>query len=223
MGYRRDTFAIGEWYHCYSRGVDRRIVYESDDDYQRFLGTLYVSNDTHATHRDNFKHLSYQDLLQLERADPLVAIGAYCLMPNHFHLLIKEIKEGGITKFMHKLGTSYTMYFNIKNDREGNLFVKPFRSKHVADDRYFRRVAQYIHLNAAELCEPHWKEGRVRSIKLLEKTILAHGFSSLPEYCGAKRFERDILDKDAFELLQEGLPSLSEVLSETADYYATLR
>ena len=81
---------------------------------------------------------------------------AYCLMPNHFHLLLQDALPagGGISKFMQKVGTAYTMYFNASRERAGNLFVKPFRSKHVSDDRYFKRVAQYIHFNPIELMEP---------------------------------------------------------------------
>jgi putative transposase len=223
MGYRRDQFGVGEWYHCYSRGVDKRTVFESDEDYERFLQSLYVSNEAGPTNRDNFKHLPHHRILELQRETPLVAIGTYSLMPNHFHLLLKEITEGGITRFMHKVGTSYTMYFNIKNERTGNLFVKPFRSRHVSDDRYFRRVAQYIHLNAAELFEPGWKEGSVRSMHSLEKKIRAYRFSSYMDYLSLSRPEKRILDNDAFDLLQDGLPLLSDVLSESVEYHANLK
>ena len=223
MGYRRGRLGVGEWYHCYSRGVDGRTTFESDADYERFLQTLYVSNEVGSTNRDNFKHLPHHLILELQRETPLVAVGAYSLMPNHFHLLLKEISEGGITRFMHKVGTSYTMYFNIKNERTGNLFVKPFRSRHVSDDRYFRRAAQYIHLNAAELFEPGWKEGSVRSMHSLEKKIRAYRFSSYVDYLISPRPEKRILDTDALNLLKDGLPPLSEVLSESREYYASLK
>ena len=151
-----------------------------------------------------------------------MAIGAYCLMPNHFHLLIKEIAEGGITKFMHRVGTSYTMYFNVKRERVGNLFVKPFRSKHVAGDIYFRRVAQYIHLNPVELFEPQWKTGVVSNGDVLERRLKKYPYSSLPEYSGAKRLESTILDQESVELLKEDAPPLNELIPEMAAYYAEL-
>jgi len=222
MAYRRTTFAPDEWYHCYNRGVDKRTVFETPRDYERFSEALYLSNSVESVARGIFQHLSHSDIMHLQREEPLIAIGAYCLIPNHFHLLIKEIVEGGISRFMHRLGTSYTMYFNIKNERTGNLFMKPFRSKHVADNRYFARVAQYIHLNPAELFEPRWKEGTVRNMETLEKNLRAFKYSSLPVYAGARETD-PILDLESVELLREELPTIdTDFLKETAAYYADI-
>jgi len=209
MAYRRTAFAPGEWYHCYTRGVEKRIVFENKDDYERFLEALYLSNSTIQTPRGNFQHLSHVEVLQLPRSDALVAIGAYCLMPNHFHLLIKEIRPGGITKFMQKVGTSYTMYFNIKRERVGGLFVTPFRSKHIHDDRYFQRVAQYIHLNPYE----------VVGLKKLRE----YRYSSFPDYYGEGRSVQTILDKEAFSLLSDTMPVVQKLVQEAKEYYATLK
>ena len=222
MAYRRVPLAPGEWYHCYSRGVDKRRVFSAVKDYERFLQALYLSNDTGATNRPNFQHLCHEAIFELPRNKQLVAVGAYCLMPNHFHLLLKEVEEGGISKFMHKLGTSYTMYFNIKNERVGNLFVKPFRSKHVGEDRYFKHVAQYIHLNPAEIYEPRWRAGIVHSFSELETHLEAYRFSSFLDYCGSGRKERTILDTDAVNLIRDAILPLKSVLAETAAYYADL-
>src|SRR3989344_1270124 len=117
MAYRRIAFAPDEWYHCYNRGVDKRTIFEEPRDYERFLEALYLSNATESIPRGTFQHLPHSEIINLERTEPIVAIGAYCLMPNHFHLLIKESVEGGISRFMHRVGTSYTMYFNIKRKR----------------------------------------------------------------------------------------------------------
>lgn len=222
MGSRREAFVFGEWYHCYSRGVDKRRTFESIRDYERFLQALYISNDAAPTNRGNFQHLKHREIFTLPRAKPVVAVGAYCLMPNHFHILIKEIEDGGITSFMRKVGTAYAMYFNTKNTRVGNLFVKPFRSKHVGDDGYFRRVAQYIHLNPVELSEPKWKEGHVRSMRALERKLAEYRFSSLPDYLGIMRSERMILDVETIDLLMDHMP-LSDILAEAAAYYAELQ
>jgi len=111
------------------------------------------------------------------------------------------------------------MYYNIKHKRVGNVFVKPFRSKHVADDVYFKHVVNYIHLNPAELYEPEWKEGRVKNIEKLEHSLRTYRFSSLADYQGIKRIERILLDPEAIDLGSNTGQSLSELLGETRDFY----
>ncbi len=222
MAYRRTPFVPGEWYHCYNRGVDKRTVFETVPDYERFLEALYLSNNIETSQRGTFYRLPHADVMHLERQEPIVAIGAYCLMPNHFHLLIKEIVEGGITKFMHRVGTSYTMYFNVKRERVGNLFVKPFRSKHIADDIYFKRVAQYIHLNPVEIFEPQWKKGVVDNTAAIEEKLKKYPYSSLPDYHGSKRLENVILDREAVKLLKEDMPPINELIPDMSTYYAEL-
>ncbi len=115
------------------------------------------------------------------------------------------------------------MYFNTLNERAGNLFVKPFRSKHVADDRYLKRVAQYIHFNPIELFEPGWKEGRVGNLAALEDTLRHYPFSSLPDYeSGNLRLESNILDAESVSLIKEDRLSLAESLTEMREYYLSL-
>ncbi len=142
-------------------------------------------------------------------------------MSNHFHILVKENVEGGISKFMHRVGTSFTKYYNLKHNRIGNVFVKPFRSKHIKDDRYYKRIAQYIHLNPAEIFEPKWKSGEVRQMDILKKQIQEYKYSSLLEYSGVKRPENSILDNGSKELLKE-LPPFSQIIDEAALYYTQL-
>lgn len=222
MAYRRDEFAVGEWYHCYSRGVDKRIVFENTSDLDRFMQTLFISNDVESAKRSNFQHMDHDRIFAIERSKPIVSIGAYSLMPNHFHILIQEVVEGGISRFMHKVGTSYTMYFNIKNKRTGNLFTKPFRSKRIADDRYFQKVAQYIHLNAAELFDRSFKKGTNRQLVKLEKQVRGYRYASFQDYCGIERAEKVILDDNAVQLIRTDLPSFQELLEEARDYYKTI-
>ena len=215
----RTPFGFREWYHCYSRGVDKRATFLDDHDYLCFLQLVYLANSDRILQRSSFSGFTHRERLQVPRGERLVAVGAYCLMPNHFHLLVQEATEGGISKFMQRLGTAYAMYFNAKYERTGNLFVKPFRSKHVNHDRYFRYVAQYIHLNAAEVYEPGWKQGRVDDIRALERNLCKFAYSSLPDYCSASRAEANLLDSSARILIAEGLPPLASVLDEAALYY----
>ena len=111
----RRPFEIGEWYHCFSRGVDKRRTLQSRTDYQRYIEILYLSNTLDPIHRSNLQNKTHLEIFEIKRGEPIVALAAYCLMPNHFHLLLREIKEGGIALFMQKVGIAYAMYFNIKN------------------------------------------------------------------------------------------------------------
>lgn len=151
-----------------------------------------------------------------------MAIGAYCLMPNHLHLLLKEIVEGGISAFMQKIGTAYSMYFNIKHEHHGVLFSKPFKSKHVADDRYLQRVAQYIHLNPVELFDANWKKRGATNLDALTPRIISYRYCSLADYCGNERPEKSILDDSVMELIGGEFSPIGEILEEMHEYYREL-
>ncbi len=222
MGYRRTPFAPNEWYHCFSRGIEGRSVFETPRDFERFQQLLYLANDTKKFDRATIRNLSHEEIFQLPRTDSLVSVGVYCLMGTHPHLLLQEKIEGGISKFMHKVGTAYTGYFNAKHKRIGNLLVKPFRSKHISDDRYLQRVAQYIHFNPAEIFEPGWKEGVVQDAKNLEQQLRNYAYASFPDYIGKNRPEVAILDQNAMELLRGSTIFLENLIAETQAYYAEL-
>ena len=219
MATRPVPFQVDEWFHSYSRGIDKRTVFESEADAERFLVLLYLANSTEEVRRDSLS-LKTDKIVVRPRGELLVSIGAYCLMPNHYHLLLKEIKEGGISRFMQKLGTAYTMYFNKKYDRVGGLFTKPFRARHVADDRYFQRVVDYIHCNPAELYEPGWKKGAVRNIDRLEQQLLQYRYSSFADYNDKKRPHATILSHDGFDTYVARTPK--KMLAEARAYYADI-
>jgi len=82
----------------------------------------------------------------------------FCLMPNHFHLIVRELKEGGISKFMQRLSDAYTKYFNIKYSRTGHLFGGKFQSIHIDQNEYLKYVSAYIHLNPRDLKQWNHKE-----------------------------------------------------------------
>ena len=212
----RAPFEFGEWYHCFSRGVDKRDVFENEYDAERFLMILYSANGTESVGLYNIEKPELKKVFETDRGKPIVAIGGYCLMPNHYHLLLKEVVDGGISSFMRKVGIAYTLYFNAKNERVGNLFVRPFRSRHIGTDRYFQRVLQYIHSNPAELYEPGWKSGNVRDIRALEKKIREYPYSSLKNYT-EKRITNPILARDGFDIADQ--PTLRRMLEDARTYY----
>ncbi|MBI5457977.1 transposase [Candidatus Kaiserbacteria bacterium] len=213
----RPPFEIEEWYHCFNRGVEKRKVFEDENDAKRFLMLLYLANGTAPIEIFNDPKPSLKKVFETDRGDPVVGVGAFCLMPNHFHLLLKETTEGGISSFMKKVGIAYVMYFNAKNERVGNLFIKPFRSRHIATDSYFQHVLQYIHCNPAELYEPGWKEGKVRSMRSLENKLLNYPYSSFASY-GERKAISPILSADGFDVANQ-LP-VSRMLEDARSYYA---
>ncbi|MSU54711.1 MAG: hypothetical protein EXS48_02685, partial [Candidatus Staskawiczbacteria bacterium] len=160
---RKDPFITGEYYHIYNRGIDKRVIFKSKKDYERFVMLLYIANsNSDSFHLDNLinrQNKKFNEILSLGKNNPLVSIGAWCLMPNHFHLLVKQEVDGGITKFMRKIGTGYSMFFNIKYERSGSLFGGPFKSKLIGiDDDYMKHLFGYTHINPIEIHFPNWKE-----------------------------------------------------------------
>jgi putative transposase len=216
----RTPFAIGEWYHCFSRGVDKRRVFECKADYERFLLSLYVGNSSKPIHISNLQNKELAHVLlddSLTSKGPIVEIGVYCLMPNHFHLMLKEIVEGGIPLFMQKVLTGYTMYFNKKNERTGALFSGTFKSRHVDTDIYAKHLISYIHFNPAELFDSRWKEGK-GNLRILEQRLPAYRYSSLSSFINPGTPERKLLGESVFELV-EGRIDFKAMLAEAHEYY----
>ncbi len=213
---RKVQFVETEYYHLYNRGVDKRIVFSSRNDYRRFLMLLYLANSEEDVRIGNtLKSTKYEDVFYRNRGEPLVAIGAFCLMPNHFHILATPLKENGITKMMLKLQTGYSMYFNTKNERAGSLFQGPFRSSHVDNDRYLKYLFSYIHLNPAKLLEPRWKE-KIRSKNNLMNFVETYLYSSYNSYLTNSHF---ITDPTKFP---KYFSSRNEVVSHIADWLTNL-
>lgn len=198
---RNVSIAPDEFYHLYNRGTDKRVIFDTDTDRDRFLALLYLCNTTEPVHIDEIRKArgstSLQSLLAIEQEEPLIDICAYCLMPNHFHLLVREKEDHGISRFMQKLMTGYTMYFNKLNERTGSLFQGKFKATHADEDNYLKYLISYIHLNPVKLIEPQWKENGIRNRKSAEKFLNGYRHSSYLDYLGESRIESKILNKDA--------------------------
>src|ERR1035437_7774815 len=123
---RTTIFATGEFYHVYNRGTDKRKIFMSKIDYSRFIALLYLCNNTDRLTSTFRNGRGLTSPFEEERGETLVNICAHCLMPNHFHLILHEKAIGGVSRFMHKLTTAYTMYFNTLHDRDGSLFQGTF-------------------------------------------------------------------------------------------------
>ena len=138
-------FVNGQYYHVYNRGVEKRNIFETSRDYNRFLKTIsYYQLEGPKPRLSKF--FKYQ-LFKPDLNKKIVDIICYCLMPNHFHFLLKQLRENGITEFTSKLSNSYTKYFNIKNDRVGPLLQGEFKSVIIQSDEQLIHISRYIHLN----------------------------------------------------------------------------
>ena len=193
---RTFSFAPGEFYHVYNRGTEKRNIFMSRSDRDRFLALLYLANQSDPADL-KLQGRTLLEIVERRTSALLVEIVAYCLMPNHFHLLIRELEEGGISKFMQKITTGYTMYFNKKNERSGALFQGKFKATHVADDRYLRYLISYIHLNPVKLIEPKWKETGIADKARAERYLETYAQSSYLDYLDKKRPEGMILSREA--------------------------
>jgi putative transposase len=177
------NFSEGEFYHIYNRGVDKRILFSSPREYSRFQKYLLVLNDSTPIKKDHpLRATTVEAKPRQQKCGPLVAIGAYCLMPNHFHLYVTPLTDGGVSRFMHRLQTAYTMYFNTSHTRTGALFQGTFRARYVDDDAYARYLFSYIHLNPAKLANPDWKRASARELKTITRFIGSYPYSSIGEY-----------------------------------------
>lgn len=180
---RKVPFLETEYYHIYNRGVEKRNIFSSAGDYKRFMALLYLANSSEDVRIGNlFRSTTYEDIFTRERGNPLVAIGAFCLMPNHFHILATPLSKDGLSRYMLKLQTGYSMYFNIKNDRNGSLFQGPFKSEHAEEDRYLKYLFSYIHLNPAKLKNHRWKEKIYQKYGPLKTFIEQYPYSNLNAY-----------------------------------------
>ena len=206
---RKEPFVEGEFYHLYNRGNSKQKIFLDDYDRKRFVKMLYLSNSKkYINFREDIVRRKI-DVWEFDRGKPIVSIGAWVLMPNHFHLLItispeqtsnisEKHKRNGISLFMKKLCTSYSKYFNTKYKRTGGLFETNFKGSYVDTDPYSKYIFSYIHLNPVKLIDPMWKENGIKDIEKAKKFLEDYGWSSYQDYCGKNRMEKEILSKKDF-------------------------
>ncbi|MCR4279238.1 MAG: transposase, partial [Candidatus Zambryskibacteria bacterium] len=185
---------------------------------------LYLCNSDKAIHRSDLIKKSFLELMTTKRGNQLVEIGAYCLMPNHFHLLLRECGEGGISLFMQKLSTAYTMYFNKKYERTGALFQGRFKAEHLYNDNYLKYIFSYIHLNPISLLDKNWKEHKLKDKSKANKYLDSYSFSSYLDYANenSRIPEGNILNKSEFPKYFLTSEDFRSNIQEWIDYAATI-
>lgn len=196
-----------EIYHVLNRGTDKRKIFLCDDDHLRFIHDIFEFNDEDEVssntgyffnHRTNSMEVGLPYISRKPRK-LLVEILTFCLMPNHFHLMLRQKVDGGITKFMRKLGTGYTNYFNQKYERSGVLFQGKYKLAHVTNQAHFIHLPYYIHFNPLDLAAPEWRERSLKNSNEAVKFLENYRWSSYLDYIGIKNFpsvtQREFLTK----------------------------
>ena len=213
MSIRKVSFVFGEYYHIYNRGNSKQKIFHNKEDYLYFLKLLHVLN------QKNNKQLRDQArdiFISHKDNDPLVAIGAYVLMPNHFHILITPTENGNVSKYMQKVCTGYVMYYNQKYKRSGSLFEGKFKSQHANNDKYLKYLFSYIHLNPLKLIDKNWKEKGIKNIQKIFDFLNSYEYSSYLDYENEnKRPQSILLNK---KLFPDYFPSHKEFKNEILEW-----
>lgn len=197
---RVEPFTINSYVHVIKRGARGMEIVRGDSDKWRFLKSLYYLNNNNSRTID-WENELYQNKIPLfgwpdkwPKRDKLIEILAFMLMPNHFHLLLREIREGGISLFMQGLGASMTLHFNDKYKEKGSIFQGAYKGKLIDSDEYLRQVAVYIMVKNSFELSPDGLEKAIKNFDAAWEWGLKYQFSSLADY-GSNR-KSPILDKE---------------------------
>lgn len=188
-------------YHVYNRGVEKRDIFLEERDYLRFLNNLEEFN-TKEPALNVGRNIKRRDneVIDIRSQSPLVRVFLFTLMPNHFHMVLQEVEDDGIPKFMQKLGIGYTKYFNIKYKRVGPLFQGGYQSVLLESDAHFLYLPHYLHLNPLDLKYPKWREGKVKNPSAALAWLEKYRWSSHLDYLGKENFPT-IIEKELFSSL----------------------
>ncbi len=212
-------FETGEIYHIFNRGVEKRDIYLEESDYFRFIYSLYECNDENAVNmRDRTKERIKRNKTKNDKGatfanskndkggtfvimegEPLVEILAFTLMPNHYHLIVRQLVDGGISLFMKKVGNTYVPYFNNKygRNRMGSLFQGSFKAVHLKNDEQFIYLVWYVFTNPLDLLEENWRKEGIKNSKKAINYLESYKWSSYLDCIGIKNFpsvtKRDFL------------------------------
>ncbi len=213
----RPRFATGHIYHIYNRGVEKRKVFLNTRDFLRFTGALHEFNDLRPALNAgrNFASSLIEVGLQSKEREKLVEILTFCLMPNHYHLLVRQSAENGITEFMRKIGTGYTNYFNLRYGRVGPLFQGKFKAVLIEKEIHFLNLPHYIHLNPLDVFKPLWRERGVGSLAAAFDFLRNYRWSSFLDYTGKKNFPA-VIDREFLEVCVGGPADFYEASQQWA-------
>lgn len=216
MTYRRQPLLPEQIYHVFNKSIASEPIFSGLRDYDRFIDLIdfyrFSSPSLRFSYYNRLPLSGRKDFIENLRnnGQKLISLYTFCLMPNHFHFLIKELIEGGIRKFVANLQNSYAKYFNTKTRRQGSLFQEMFKAVRIETDEQFVHVARYIHLNP-------YSSFVVRNISELKN----YKWSSLSDYLGKNNFS--FLDKDFLSAFYSSPDEFISFILDQADYQRELQ
>lgn len=199
---RNIKIAPGEYYHVFNRGMSKQTIFHDNSDRVRFLFLILyfqspiVLQNIGRSIKSFVQHRVfniYQEVLQKIIKGKFVELTSFCLMPNHFHLIVKEVEENGMARYMQRVLNSYTKYYNTKYNKSGHLFQGPYKAVHVKDNNQLLHLSSYVHRNPRELKEWFNKEN-------------SYEWSSYMDFINTNRFEKLLV----FEIIQEQFKDTNE-------------
>jgi len=207
MNTRKQPLIRDCYYHVFSRSIAKYVIFNDSDDYGRFIELLSLYR-----FRDfNYKYSMFKRLHIVNqkaiidslnrRKDLLVEIVAYCVMPTHVHLLLKQVADDGISKFMSKVLNSYTRYFNLRHRRKGPLWEGHFANVLVDSDEQMAHVSRYVHLNpsTAELVQNpfEWQFSSLREFTDEQENGICD-FSQVIDM-SPQKYKKFVLDQKSYQ------------------------
>ncbi len=204
MPFRGVTFLNGYFYHLYNRGLEKQVTFVKPRDYAHFIQTLFYYQIQNP--KPKFSTYRKSKIFPVDTSKKIVDIVCYCLMPNHFHLLVKQTQEGGITEFMRKFIHSYTKYRNVKYHRQGPVFQGVFKAVMVEADEQLIHLSRYIHLNPL--------------VSSFVKDLRSYPWSSYSTYIGLDNDQR--ISKENIMQFFSSEKDYEKFVLEQADYGKTL-
>ena len=193
----------GDVFHILNRGVEKRNIFLNKEDYFRFIYNLYDFNDKNITlmsYRNRRSAMRKPKKSKKSKDNQLVDILCWCLMPNHYHILVQEKLDGGASMFSKKISSGYTQYFNLKNKRSGVLFQGKSKIIQVKKDEHFMYLPYYIFSNPIKLIEKNWKESGIQNLGRVKKFLENYKWSSYLSVIKENDFSFIISKKSFFKL-----------------------
>ncbi|MBU3926025.1 transposase [Patescibacteria group bacterium] len=211
---RKTPFVPGEYYHIYNRTILNVPEFNDYKNTERLAQSFLIANSTKSSEAFQFlrnnKEATIDEALDIaKQGEKLVDILSYAIMPDHYHLLLKELRDNGISDFIRKCNISIAKYINIKNNRRGTLFESRFNSKHVDTDRYLLHLSLYIHLNPLDITSgKEWREHKLKNWSVEKEKLLKYPWSSLRAY----------LDDNYQDLILSGTDIIRDQFKDSKEY-----
>lgn len=193
---QNEAFESGKYFHLFNGGIDRRIIFNSKEDFDRFEAYLYLLNSAESPRVSNlFAGNREHEIYETGRGDRLVALAAYSITPQDFNMLATPVALNGIARFMQKVQTAYTMYFNYKYQRDGRIFHSSYKSVPAESHDHLKYLFSYVHLNPAQMFDKYWDTSENTALSTHILNALKYRYSSVKEFESRKYI---ITDPDKF-------------------------